>query len=57
MEDIKSIIEEYKKSDYEKRLHLFLDHRSLRKEFADIDQSSPTLIKREECFDFRSLFR
>ncbi len=53
--DVKSILEEYQKSDFEKRLYLFLGHRSLRKKFADIDQSTP-LIQREGWFDLRSLF-
>jgi hypothetical protein len=34
-----SIIEEYRNADSEKRLYLFLSHRSLRDEFLDIDQS------------------
>ena len=39
MENIKNIIEEYRNSDAEKRLYLFLSHRSLRDEFINIDQS------------------
>jgi len=39
MRDSKTIIEEYRNSDAEKRLYLFLSHRSLRDEFLDIDQS------------------
>lgn len=34
-----SIIEEYRNADSEKRLYLFLSHRSLRDEFLNIDQS------------------
>ena len=40
MEDIKNIIEEYWKADAEKRLYLFLSHRSLRDKFITIDQSN-----------------
>ncbi len=54
MGDVKSIIEEYQKSDFEKRLYLFLGHRSLRKEFTDIDQNYPSLTQRERWFDFSS---
>jgi hypothetical protein len=39
MRDYKNIIEEYRNADSEKRLYLFLSHRSLRDEFLDIDQS------------------
>lgn len=38
MKDSKSIIEEYRNADTEKRLYLFLSHRSLRDEFLEIDQ-------------------
>lgn len=37
MRDMDCIIEEYRKSDFEKRLYLFLEHRSLRSQFTDID--------------------
>ena len=43
MRDSKSIIEEYHNADFEKRLYLFLSHRSLRDEFLEIDQSD-TLV-------------
>ena len=39
MNDIKNILEEYRNADAEKRLYLFLSHRSLRDEFITIDQS------------------
>jgi len=39
MRDYKNIIEEYRHADFEKRLYLFLSHRSLRDEFLEIDQS------------------
>jgi hypothetical protein len=39
MKDSQSIIEEYRNADFEKRVYLFLSHRSLRDEFLDIDQS------------------
>jgi len=39
MADPKNIIEEYKKADFEKRLYLFLDCRSLRNQFIEIDQN------------------
>ncbi len=39
MRDSKSIIEEYRNADFEKRVYLFLSHRSFRDEFLDIDQS------------------
>jgi hypothetical protein len=38
MRDIQNIIEEYRNADAEKRLYLFLSHRSLRDEFINIDQ-------------------
>jgi hypothetical protein len=38
MRDSKSIIEEYRNADSEKRLYLFLSHRSFRDEFLEIDQ-------------------
>ena len=38
MKDSKSIIEDYRNADLEKRLYLFLSHRSLRDEFVEIDQ-------------------
>ena len=37
MRDSKSIIEEYRDADVEKRAYLFLSHRSLRDEFLEID--------------------
>jgi hypothetical protein len=40
MKDSQSIIEEYRNADFEKRVYLFLSHRSLRDEFLDIDQSN-----------------
>ena len=39
MRDSKSIIEEYRNADFEKRLYFFLSYRSLRDEFLEIDQS------------------
>jgi hypothetical protein len=39
VENIKNILEEYRNADAEKRLYLFLSHRSLRDEFIAIDQS------------------
>jgi hypothetical protein len=39
MIDNNSIIEGYRDADSEKRLYLFLSHRSLRDEFLEIDQS------------------
>jgi hypothetical protein len=38
MKDVENIIEEYRNADSEKRLYLFLSHRSLRDEFITIDQ-------------------
>ena len=38
MKDIQSIIEEYRNADFETRQYLFLSHRSLRKEFLEIEQ-------------------
>ena len=40
MRDSKSIIEEYRNADFEKRVYLFLSHRSLRDEFLEIDQDN-----------------
>jgi hypothetical protein len=39
MRDSNTIIEEYRNADSEKRVYLFLSHRSLRDEFLEIDQS------------------
>ncbi len=38
MGNIRSIIEEYGKADFGKRLYLFLEHPSLRSDFMEIDQ-------------------
>ena len=43
MRDYKEIIEEYRNADSEKRLYLFLSHRSLRDEFLEIDQRDTPL--------------
>ena len=43
MEDIKNILEEYRNADEEKRLYLFLSHRSFRDEFITIDQSDASI--------------
>ena len=43
MRDSKNIIEEYRDADAEKRLYLFLSHRSLRDEFLEIDQSDTSV--------------
>ena len=43
MRDSKNIIEEYRNADSEKRLYLFLSHRSLRDEFLEIDQSDTSV--------------
>jgi hypothetical protein len=43
MRDHKNIIEEYRHADFEKRLYLFLSHRSLRDEFLEIDQSDTSV--------------
>lgn len=43
MRDYKNIIEEYRNADFEKRLYLFLSHRSLRDEFLEIDQSDTSV--------------
>ncbi|MCP4371050.1 MAG: hypothetical protein GY797_23490 [Deltaproteobacteria bacterium] len=37
MRDVNSIIEEYRNSDFEKRMYLFLEHRALRNQFTEID--------------------
>ena len=42
MKDIESIIKDYRGSDSERRLYLFLDCPSLRNEFIKIDQSETT---------------
>ena len=39
----KNIIEEYRNADSEKRLYLFLSHRSVRDEFLEIDQSDTSV--------------
>jgi hypothetical protein len=43
MIDNNSIIEEYRDAGSEKRLYLFLSHRSLRDEFLEIDQSEASV--------------
>ena len=43
MKDNINIIEEYRNADSEKRLYLFLSHRSLRHEFLEIDQSDTSV--------------
>ena len=43
MKDIKNTLEEYRSADAEKRLYLFLSHRSLRDEFIKIDQSDASV--------------
>ena len=43
MRDNKSIIEEYRNADFEKRLYFFLSYRSLRDEFLEIDQSDASV--------------
>ncbi len=49
--EVTSVIEEYKKSDYEKRLLLFLGHRLLRKEFINIEQNYPAIIEKREVYN------
>jgi len=43
MRNNQNIIEEYRNADSEKRLYLFLSHRSLRDEFLEIDQSDTSV--------------
>jgi hypothetical protein len=43
MRDSKSIIEEYRNADFEKRLYFFLSYRSLRDEFLEIDQRDASI--------------
>lgn len=43
MKDIKSIIDEYRNADFEKRLYFFLSYRDLRDEFSEIDQSDTSV--------------
>jgi hypothetical protein len=43
MRNHKSIIEEYRNADFEKRLYFFLSYRSLRDEFLEIDQSDASV--------------
>jgi len=58
MIDASTIIDEYRNADSEKRLHLFLSHRSLRDEFLEIDQSDASVgfakksIKNKCCLFF-----
>jgi hypothetical protein len=54
MRDYKNIIEEYRNADSEKRLYLFLSHRSLRDDFLEIDQSDasvelPAKLVKNKC--------
>ena len=43
MKNTNHIIEEYRNADSEKRLYLFLSHRSLRDDFLEIDQSDASV--------------
>ena len=38
MKDMKRVLEEYSRGDFDTRLHLFLECRALRKEFMTIEQ-------------------
>ena len=38
MKDAQTILDEYERGDLTRRLFMFLDHRSLRQEFMEIDQ-------------------
>lgn len=56
MRDVNRIIEEYRNSDFEKRMYLFLEHRSLRNQFTEIDieelqtesQTQPIWVEKPE---------
>ena len=52
MRERKRIVEEYHKGDFEKRLYLFLEYRSLRDEFLKIDRSEsrPELRLNKFCW-------
>jgi hypothetical protein len=52
MRSTESIVEEYRKSDLDKRLYLFLECPAFRAEFTEIDQSeSAQEITRIACCD------
>ncbi len=42
MKEVKRIVEEYRDSDFDKRLSIFLEHRSLRDEFMEMEQPLQT---------------
>ncbi len=47
MSEVKRIIEEYQNGDFEKRLHFFLEYRSLRDVFMEIDRGNVSQGNRE----------
>ena len=55
MEKIESILSEYRSGDMQRRLYLYLEHRSLRGDFMEIDRNeSPGPRKKKlELFGFR----
>ena len=46
----KAIIDRYRKSDFDARLFLFLDHRSLRSEFSAIDMADSKRHREEKKY-------
>ena len=58
MEKIENILREYGRGDMQRRLHLYLEHRSLRRDFMEIDRNeSPGPQKKKSgIFSFRHNF-
>ena len=53
MENVKNVIDEYISGDFEKRLNLFLTHRSLRNEFDCIERGEKIISQCCECFNLQ----
>ena len=58
MEKIENILREYGRGDMQRRLHLYLEHRSLRGDFMEIDrnESPGPQEKKAGIFSFRHKF-
>ena len=63
MDNIQHIIKEYRQSDFERRLHMFLAYPYLRSQFSDIDDSETPVVypgffkSRQKVFKLSGSFR
>jgi hypothetical protein len=59
MREEESIIADYREGDFEKRLNLYLQYHSLRKEFLEIDRSEMAALRQNQTRrpGFRSAFK